>query len=87
MKENKWYKFEKTYKNNLLTLNLFFIFLYSFLPFIFYIYSIFIAFSHKFFENETYPCYVLFLENLRENAREIKYKGKVGEKKSEKKKI
>ena len=40
-RENKWNEFEKTYKNNLFTLNLFFIFIYffSFLLFLFIFFS------------------------------------------------
>ena len=35
MEENKWNEFEKVYKNNLLILNLFLIFLHFFFPYTF----------------------------------------------------
>ena len=53
IKENEWKEFEKAYKNNLLTLNLFFIFLHFFFPFTFPLYFLFLLFSFKFSGNRT----------------------------------
>ena len=51
---NKLNKFKKVvYKNNLLTLNLFFIFFCLFFSFTFSHYFIFLIFFHKFFKNQT----------------------------------
>ena len=51
---NKLNKFKKVvYKNNLLTLNLFFIFFRSFFSRTFSHYFIFLIFFHKFFKNQT----------------------------------
>ena len=50
---NKLNKFDESYKNNLLTLNLFFIFLNFF--FTFPLYFISLVFSFKFCGNQTLP--------------------------------
>ena len=44
----KWNEFKQTYKNNLLTLNLFFIFIHPFFPSIFPLYFASFTFSLKF---------------------------------------
>ena len=49
----KWNVFDETYKNNLLILNLFFIFLHFFFPSTFPLYFFPLTFSLKFSENQT----------------------------------
>ena len=53
MKGNKWNKFEEKHRNNLLTLNPFFIFLNFFFPSTFPLYFIFFAFALKFSKDQT----------------------------------
>ena len=49
----KWNEFDETYKNNLLILNLFFIFLNFFFPSTFPLYFLSLTFSLKFSKNQT----------------------------------